>query len=115
MRVSDGVVANSPEARNVPPMRLVKAAHEFEAQLMKEMLKPLTTGEGFCGDGTDSGSGCVLQDFAGEALGQALSEHGGLGIAESIVRSISRLGNDSRIETVQGARSVPAPETFPDI
>jgi len=115
MKVSDGVVVNSPGAHNVPPMRLIKAAHEFEAQLMKEMLKPLATDGGFCLDGDDTGSSSILRDFAGEALGRALSEHGGLGIAKSIVQSLSRLGNDSRIETVQGERSVSPLKTFPDL
>ena len=102
MKGLDGIGAKSPEAYNVPCMRLVKAAHEFEAQLMKELMKPLTTGEGFYGDGNDTGSGGILQDFAGEALGRALSEQGGLGIAESILRSLSRLGIGAGIETVPG-------------
>jgi Rod binding domain-containing protein len=80
-------------------MRLIKAAHEFEAQLMKEMLRPLTADEGFCGDGNDSGSGGILKDFAGEALGQALSAHGGLGIAKSIVQSLSHLRDGAGSET----------------
>ncbi len=38
------------------PPRLVKAAHEFEAQMMKELLKPMTESRSFTGDDEDSGS-----------------------------------------------------------
>ena len=67
--------------------RLVQAAHEFEAQMMKELLKPMTSGA--CVDGDESSSGGALADFATEALGQSLSKSGGLGIAASILRSLS--------------------------
>jgi len=79
-----------------PPPRLVHAAHEFEAQMMQELLKPMTSGNGLDGeDGTGSGSGSALANFASEALGKALSERGGFGIASSIVREISHPANGS--------------------
>jgi Rod binding domain-containing protein len=76
---------------------LVSAAHEFEAQMMKELLKPMTgkdalTGEDEVGGG-DAGSNGALGEFASEALGQALSQRGGFGIANSIVRDLSHSGN----------------------
>jgi len=76
--------------------RLVSAAHEFEGQMMKELLKPLTQ-SGFdstslTGD-DDSGSGGVLGEFAAEALGRALSDRGGLGIADRIVGQLSSESN----------------------
>ena len=69
--------------------RLVQAAHEFEAQMMKELLKPMSGGAGMDGDESESGSGGAMADFATEALGQSLSKSGGLGIAASILRSLS--------------------------
>lgn len=82
--------------------RLVHAAHEFEAQLMKELLKPMTASDGLTGDEDDSGAGAggVLGEFATEALGRALSEQGGLGIASSIVRKLSHAGNHSLLPKV---------------
>jgi Rod binding domain-containing protein len=78
-----------------PQPRLVRAAHEFEAQMMNELLKPLTSGGALTGDEEDSssGSGGALGQFASEALGQALSEHGGFGIAQQIVRELSPASN----------------------
>jgi hypothetical protein len=79
----------------VPSPRLVKAAHEFEAQLMKELMAPLTRGAsvpGVGGAGNDndqeSGSAGALGEFAAETLGQALSAAGGFGIANRILREI---------------------------
>ncbi len=88
-----------------PQPRLVKAAHEFEAQMMQELLKPLTTGNGLDGEEGDtaSGSGGALGAFASEALGQALSEQGGFGIATSIVRQLSSTGNKHVTTGVTGS------------
>lgn len=77
--------------------RLVKAAHEFEGQMMKELLKPMTGGDALTGaEGGDSDSGAgsegALGEFASEALGQALSQRGGFGIANKIVRELSPSG-----------------------
>jgi Rod binding domain-containing protein len=75
---------------NALPPRLLKAAHEFEAQMMKELLKPMTAGNSFPGDQDDSGASEIMSGFASEALGRSLSEQGGFGIADSILRSISQ-------------------------
>ena len=75
-----------------PQPRLARAAHEFEGQLMQELLKPLNQGDGLGGDEDEAGSSGALGDFASEALGQALSRHGGLGIADRIVGQLSHSG-----------------------
>ena len=85
-----------------PQPRLVRAAHEFEAQMMKEMMKPMTQRNGLDGDTEDSGSGGALGEFASEALGRALSEQGGFGIARRIVGELSHSGNQNRTGTVTG-------------
>jgi peptidoglycan hydrolase FlgJ len=77
--------------------KLVRAAQEFEAQMMQELLRPMTGGDPLFGDGDDagaelgsgSGSGGALAGFASEALGQALSQRGGFGIADRIVGELS--------------------------
>ena len=72
--------------------RLIRAAHEFEAQMMKELLKPLTADNGPTGSDDESGSSSALGDYAGEALGRALSDAGGFGIANRIVGQVSQSG-----------------------
>ncbi len=93
--------SNAASGSNTPPPRLVNAAHEFEAQMMKELLKPTTRGDALTNDGDeDEGSGGALGEFASEALGRALSDRGGFGIATSIVKELSRPVNHSAATTV---------------
>jgi Rod binding domain-containing protein len=89
-------------AAGAPSPKLVQAAHEFEGQMMKELLGPMTNGDALTGaedgdSGLGSGSGTgstgALGEFASEALGKALSERGGFGIADRIVKELSRSGN----------------------
>lgn len=80
---------------NGPQPRLVHAAREFEAQMMKELLKPMTSSGTLGGEDDDAGSGGVLAQFASEALGRALSMQGGFGIGDRIVADLSRSGTGS--------------------
>lgn len=76
--------------------KLKSAAHEFEASLMQEFLKPLqhdplfapdkSDGSGDSGDGfDDQGSSGALMSFGSEAMAKAISERGGFGIATKIL------------------------------
>lgn len=96
--------AGALQSASSPQPRLVRAAHEFEAQMMQELLKPLTSESGLDGedDGSASGSGGALGAFATEAFGQALSAQGGFGIATSIVRELSSSGNKTGTTQVTG-------------
>ncbi|HUN82949.1 MAG TPA: hypothetical protein VMU48_01150 [Terracidiphilus sp.] len=92
MRVMGAIGRMNSAEMNVQP-RLAKAAHEFEAQMMKELLRPMAGSDPLTGEDEQSGSGGALQEFASEAFGQALSEQGGLGIASSVLRDLSQSGN----------------------
>jgi Rod binding domain-containing protein len=98
--------ATGTSAATAPQPRLVKAAHEFEAQMMKELMKPLNHGSALTGADADadddSGSDGALGEFASEALGRALSDRGGFGIATSIVKQLSHAGNQSGTASVTG-------------
>jgi Rod binding domain-containing protein len=91
-----GAVGTAGQMEQTPSPRLVRAAHEFEGQMMKELLKPMTGGDVLAGDDGDddssAGSSGALGEFASEALGQALSERGGFGIANRIVHELSHSG-----------------------
>jgi Rod binding domain-containing protein len=70
--------------------RLVKAAHEFEASMMKELLAPMQPGKDPLSSEDESDpSNAALSEFASEALGKAISERGGLGIAKSILHQLA--------------------------
>src|ERR1700694_3368741 len=87
---------------NATQPRLVHAAREFEAQMMKELLKPMTSSGTLGDDEDDAGSGGVLAQFASEALGRALSAQGGFGIGDRIVADLSRSGTGSTTASATG-------------
>ena len=74
--------------------------------MMKELLKPMSEGNSIMGEdqdsGTDSGSGGALGEFASEALGRALSDQGGFGIASKIVQDLSKTENRAGTTPVTG-------------
>ena len=76
-------------ATKTPQPRVAKAAQEFEASLMKELLRPLQQQEGlFGGEKENDGSNDALSSFASDALAGAISSHGGFGIARRIVEHL---------------------------
>ena len=93
--VSSGQMNVAGMATTVSPLpRLVTAAHEFEAAMMKELMAPLEQGKDILGGNEEeSSSNSALGSFAGEALGKAISEHGGFGIAKSIIAQLSHPAN----------------------
>jgi Rod binding domain-containing protein len=81
--------AAAPETSPLNP-KLQSAAHEFEASLMKEFLKPLQHDSLFADDASNgedntSGSAEALMSYGAEAMAKAISEHGGFGIAKKIL------------------------------
>jgi len=100
---ASATVSTTTAAAPTPQPRLVRAAHEFEAQMMKELIKPLNQGNGIPGsysDDDDSGSAGALGEVASEALGRALSDGGGFGIASSIVRQLTNPGHQGKTAPV---------------
>ena len=88
------VVESTGQAKWLQHQRLTDAAHEFEAQMMKELVKPMTR----YGEDDEEGSGNALAELSGEALGRSLSRAGGFGIADRIVASLSRIGTSSDLD-----------------
>jgi Rod binding domain-containing protein len=72
--------------------------------MMQELLKPMTTGNGLDGEESEtaSGSGGALGAYATEAFARGLSEHGGFGIATSIVRQLTPASNKQATAQVTG-------------
>jgi Rod binding domain-containing protein len=79
LRAVDPSVGSTPSG-NQP--KLEHSAHEFEASLMAELLKPLQEES----DEGGLGSSGALAGFASESLAKAISERGGFGIADRILR-----------------------------
>ena len=82
---------NTSGAAHAKDPRLERCAHQFEASLMAELLKPLQEGDGLTGEDSDSGgsgSGGALSGFASESLAGGISERGGFGIADTILHQL---------------------------
>ncbi len=80
--------------------QLVKAANAFEANFLKELLKPLRedplfgNGSGLGGDslgsdGSSGGSMATVSSLASDALAQAIAKQGGLGIAKMVLAQLA--------------------------
>jgi flagellar protein FlgJ len=65
--------------------RLVAAAHEFEASMLAELLKPMEQNGAITDKESDQGSEGALMSYSTQALGKAISEHGGIGIARQVL------------------------------
>jgi Rod binding domain-containing protein len=84
------------------PSRIIKAAQEFEAQLLTTLLEPLEKSFSSVG-GKDSTAGDDDYGYMGiQALASALSNSGGIGIADRVARQLARTEVSGR---VSGSRS----------
>jgi Rod binding domain-containing protein len=77
--------------------KLADGAHQFEAMMLEEMLKPLKFGEspdaaGGTDDGAEGGTGAngTIQGYGTEALAKAISNGGGFGLARQIIRQVTQ-------------------------
>ena len=84
--------------------KLERSAHEFEASLMTELLKPLQESDGLTGEDSDSGMGSegALSGFASESLARAISERGGFGIADRILHQFESTSNGAQKKSKGG-------------
>ena len=86
--------------------RLAPAAHEFEASLMQELLKPMERDPLFSSDGSgglisggDAGAGS-WSSLGAQSLARAISDAGGLGIATKMISEV-----EAEAKAVQAGRA----------
>jgi peptidoglycan hydrolase FlgJ len=80
------------------PQKIREAASQFESLLIGQVLKSMhEDGEdGWLGSGEDQTASSVMS-LADEYLAQAISRHGGLGLAKMIARQLDRANNSNRV------------------
>jgi Rod binding domain-containing protein len=90
-QISQKIAVAPPSAPDRATAKLVDASQQFEAMMLNEMLKPLQFGAGVDAGGEESAGGAAdtIHGMGTDALGKALSSHGGLGIAKKIVGEIT--------------------------
>lgn len=71
--------------------KLVDAAHQFEATMLQELLKPMRSGENGWGseEQGEDGTSDTISSFGAEAAAKAISKAGGFGIARRVVSQIT--------------------------
>ncbi len=82
------------------PDRLHKAAQEFEALLVGEMLKSAreSGSDGWLGSGESTGDDSAM-DMAESQLANALASSGGLGLANTIERAMAKPSAQNTADT----------------
>jgi flagellar protein FlgJ len=72
------------------PEKVRDAAQQFEALLMGQILRSARqSGSGWLGGGEDSSAECAT-DYAEQQFAAVLSQQGGLGLADLIVKGLER-------------------------
>ena len=84
-----GPDSQASKAANPNKDKIDKAAHEFEALLVSQMLKSAHGEGGWLGTGDDS-SGDTAIGMGEEQMAQALANSGGLGLAKMIEAGLSK-------------------------
>ncbi|GEM_PF-1489702 len=84
-------------ARTAPSAKLHKAAQDFEALMLGEMLKSTreSGSEGWLGSGDSEGNDTAME-LAESQLARALALGGGLGLGRLIEKQLARPGDQNR-------------------
>ncbi len=83
--------------------KLAAGAHEFEAMLLGEMLKPLKFGDESSEEEGDGGAAGTIRGMGTEAMAKAISAGGGLGIAREILHQV-RAERDAHFGTERATK-----------
>ena len=84
-----GTAAAPASSNATPSPKLVKAAHEFEAILLQSWLEKMN--QSFVGEGGSLDPGHdTMSSLGTQAIAQAMSARGGIGIASVILRQLQR-------------------------
>lgn len=71
-------------------LRLVHAAQQFEAVMLSELMKPLSTSGAIGGEDPEKEQSNAMQGFGVESMAGALARSGALGFAKRIVAAVER-------------------------
>lgn len=88
---ADGLSGLQKDASGSKDARVHKAAQQFEALMIGEMMKTVREGgeEGWLGSGGDTGDDTAI-GMAESQFSQAMASNGGLGLAHMIEKTINR-------------------------
>ena len=85
-----GAAAGGPEPKPDDPAKIRKAAQQFEALLLEQVMQSAKgTGGGWLESGGDSSEDCAT-GLAEQQLAVAIAQNGGLGLANMIARGLEK-------------------------
>jgi Rod binding domain-containing protein len=91
----------TPSGTGASQSRLAKAAQEFESLLLSSLLSGSHQGEIASSSDKQDPAGDTVQSLGNQAMAEALSARGGIGIAKMLLHQLQP-------PTVSGATNVPA-------
>jgi Rod binding domain-containing protein len=94
---------HAPRAPDQVPDDIRRAAEEFEAVFLSEMLAPMFDGIDTDGLGGGGMGEQIFRPMLIERYAEALSRSGGVGIADSVIRELMRLQVHAPEEAADGA------------
>jgi Rod binding domain-containing protein len=90
----------TPKSAQDNPAAIAKAASEFEALLMGEIMKSAREADGSGWLGTDDDeAGSTMSELSEQQLSQALAAGGGLGLAKMIAAGLTKTVSDGKSES----------------
>jgi Rod binding domain-containing protein len=88
MAISSVLTSGPASAGSRAPEKVHDAAQQFEALLMGQIQRSARqNGSGWLGGGEDSSAECAT-DYAEQQFAAVLAQHGGLGLADLIVKGL---------------------------
>ena len=86
-------IATASQGRSDTQKDVAKAAGDFEALLISQLLRSARGGgDGWLGTGDDQSASSLL-DMAEDQLAQAMAGSGGMGLAQMVVRGLNASGS----------------------
>ena len=102
---------SAPRSKDTPE-KILDAARQFEALLMGQLLRGMQDGEGDGWGGEDDAEDSMIGGIGQQQFALALSQHGGLGLTQSIASGLTRAETDHHSAgktSAQLASGSPAP------
>lgn len=96
------LAARTPQQASPPP-EIVRVAREFETVFLNEMLAPMFESLETDGLGGGGMGERMFRPMLVERYAQAISQAGGVGISDHIIRELMRMQAAADMETLDGA------------
>lgn len=106
-------VANRTDAPSGKDPKAWKAAQDFEAILMRQILQSMRKTTQIIADTEQDGSATQMQDMAWDGLGDQFAKQGGIGLAKALYPQLVKNGTDLGRLDIASHPAIPTPAAAP--